>query len=119
MSNRHLNGKGTVLFKIKILKKMAKFSELIQSDNPTLVDVYATWCGPCQMMAPALEIVSKEMKDKAKVVKLDIDKNEAFAKKHNIRSVPTVMIYKSGKVVWKQAGAMTAPQMIQELNNFI
>ena len=86
---------------------MGSFEDIINSATPTLVDFYAEWCGPCKMISPLLEQVSSEIGDTAKILKVDIDKNQSFAASYGIRSVPTLMIFKEGKVVWRQAGVTT------------
>jgi len=78
---------------------MSKFTDLIKGETPVLVDFYATWCGPCKMMSPILEDVSSQIKGKAKVLKIDIDKNPQAAAYYNVRSVPTLILFKKGK--WK------------------
>lgn len=94
---------------------MNKFEELVQGPTPTLVDFYATWCGPCKMQHPALEELSKLVGDRAKIIKIDIDKNEALATKYNVRSVPTLMIFRNGALKWRAAGYHTAPDLLAKL----
>ncbi|MEZ3518339.1 MAG: thioredoxin [Muribaculaceae bacterium] len=83
---------------------MNKFEELVQADVPVLVDFFATWCGPCQALAPVLEELHAEMGDRVKIIKIDIDENEALAAAMKVRSVPTLMIYKDGEQKWRGVG---------------
>lgn len=91
------------------------FQELIQGDRPVLVDFHATWCGPCKQMAPELTKFARENPDKLRVVKIDVDKNQQVASNFNIQGVPTLILFKEGKVLWRQSGAMSASQ----LNSYI
>ena len=100
-------------------KKKATFKDIVRSSKPTLVDFYATWCGPCKAMMPAIHEVSQRAGDSAKVIKIDIDKNQKLANKLNIRSVPTLMIYKEGKVMWRQTGGMSAKQLERAITEFV
>lgn len=84
-----------------------KFETLIDQDTPVLVDFYADWCGPCQMMAPVLKEVAEEMGDKVKVIKIDVDKNQPIAQRFGVRSIPTLILFKNGKVLENKAGVMT------------
>ena len=91
------------------------FKEIIASDKPVLVDFYATWCGPCKMMSPVVEQLSKEMGDQVRILKVDVDRNQSAAMAYQIQGVPTFMIFKNGKVMWRQSGAMPAHVLKQAI----
>ena len=96
---------------------MSKFREIIQSETPTLVDFYATWCGPCQQMHPILDKLKDKMGSTVRVVKIDVDKNQEVAAKFKIRSVPTLLLFRKGEIVWRQAGGMDAKSLEQKIKN--
>jgi len=98
---------------------MSKFEEIINSTTPTLVDFYAEWCGPCKMISPLLEQVSSEIGEMAKVLKVDIDKNQSFAASYGIRSVPTLIIFKEGREVWRQSGVPPKHLIVESIKNHI
>jgi thioredoxin 1 len=90
---------------------MASFSDLTKSEKPTLVDFHAEWCGPCHMMKPILEKLKEEMGDGIRIIKIDIDKNPALANQFNVRSVPTLAVFKSGQMKWMQAGVRQVSEL--------
>lgn len=98
---------------------MERFNEIINGDQPVLVDFYATWCGPCKAMAPTIESLGKELAGKARVLKIDVDKNEAAANQYRIQSVPTLIIFKKGEVVWRAAGVVDRSVLLQQINAFM
>jgi thioredoxin 1 len=90
-------------------------TEVLQSDKPVLVDFWAVWCGPCKMIAPFVEELASELEGKAKIGKLDVDNNQESAIKYGVRSIPTVLIFKGGKVVDTIIGAVPKIQLKQKL----
>lgn len=90
-------------------------TEVLQSDKPVLVDFWAVWCGPCKMIAPFVEELAEEFEGKAKVGKLDVDNNQQSAIKYGVRSIPTVLVFKGGKVVDTIIGAVPKIQLKQKL----
>ena len=87
--------------------------QVLESDVPVLVDFWAPWCGPCRMIAPALDQLATEYAGKAKVVKVDIDQNQATALKYHVRSIPMLLMFKNGQVQATQVGAVGKPQLAQ------
>jgi thioredoxin 1 len=98
---------------------MKDFNEIIKSSKPTLVDFYAIWCSPCQTMSPLIESTKKDLGDGATVLKIDIDKNNDIAVKYGIRSIPTLLIFKEGKVVWRQSGVPPKNLIVESVKKFI
>lgn len=97
---------------------MEKFNDIINSENLTLVDFFATWCSPCKQMHPVLEQLKQELGDSIRIVKLDVDKNDALAAAYRIQSVPTLMLFRSGQVVWRQSGAMRLNDLKAIINQY-
>ncbi len=94
---------------------MSDFEKLIQESKPTLVDFFATWCGPCRMQGPILEDVKKRVGDTANIIKIDIDQNQRLAAQYNVRSVPTLILFKNGEAVWRAVGVQQADALEQKL----
>ena len=97
---------------------MATFSEIINSDKPVLVDFFATWCGPCKTMTPILETLKKKIGDTATIIKVDVDKNQAAAATFAVQGVPTMILFKKGKVLWRQSGVVQAAQLEQVIRQY-
>ncbi len=93
------------------------FSEIIQSEKPVLVDFFATWCAPCKMMSPILDNVKKQIGDSATIIKIDVDKNPATAQAYQVQGVPTLVIFKKGKIQWRQSGVVQANELVRLLKN--
>lgn len=97
---------------------MEKFEDIIKSDKPVLIDFFATWCGPCQMMHPILEELAQKIGDKARIIKIDIDKNNDLCVAYSVRSVPTLMIFKDGEMKWRTSGVTRAATLEEELSKY-
>jgi thioredoxin 1 len=98
---------------------MSKFNEIIQSDQLVLIDFSAEWCQPCKMMPPILKQVKQQLGEKVRILKVDVDKNPAVARKWMIQNVPTLMVFKKGEVKFRQAGVIPANQIVSILQGFL
>ena len=98
---------------------MSKFSDIINSDKPVLIDFSAEWCAPCKALGPILKDVSDKLGDKVRIIKIDVDKNPVIAQNLQINSVPTIMIYKDGLQKFRQSGVIPANQLVELLNQHI
>lgn len=97
---------------------MSKFQELINGDKPVLVDFYATWCSPCRILAPILAEVKEELGEKIAIVKIDVDANQQAAAQYQVRSVPTLLLFKKGELKWRQSGVVQAEELIRIFNQY-
>ena len=98
---------------------MDKINEKINSNKLTLVDFYANWCGPCKAMHPIIEDIMKEMGDSIHVIKIDIDKYESLASLYHVQSIPTFMLIKEGKVIWRQSGTLSQSALIRLIKQYL
>jgi len=92
------------------------FNKIINGDQPVLVDFYADWCGPCKMQSPILREVADELGNKTRIIKIDVDKNQAVAQRFQVRGVPTLVLFKNGQPVWRQSGVANRQQLIDILH---
>jgi thioredoxin 1 len=98
---------------------MSSFQDLISGTKPVVVDFFAEWCGPCKAMRPILDDFKKSVGDKALVLKVDVDRNVAAARTYQVQSVPTLAIFKNGKIVWRRSGVVSAAELTWELERFL
>jgi len=98
---------------------MSSFSEIINSRKPVLVDFHATWCGPCKTLAPILKEVKSELGEAISIIKIDVDKNAAISAKFQVRGVPTMIIFKEGKQLWRESGVLQKSDLVKVLKEYI
>ena len=91
---------------------METFNDIIKGTKPVLVDFSAEWCGPCKMMAPILKEVSQKIGNRARIIKIDVDRNPTVARKYQIVSVPTLIVFRNGQIQYRQSGVMQAMQLV-------
>lgn len=94
------------------------FDEIIRSSKPVLVDFFAEWCGPCKTMTPILKEVKAVVGDEAAIIKVDVDKSPKAASQYQVQGVPTFILFKNGKVVWRQSGVIPKNRLIEAIKNF-
>ncbi len=98
---------------------MENFNEIINSEQLTLVDFFATWCGPCKTMHPVLEQLKEQMGDRLRILKIDVDKNEALSASYRVQAVPTLMLFRKGELLWRQSGALSLSQLSEIVKDYL
>ncbi|MEX1190359.1 MAG: thioredoxin [Brumimicrobium sp.] len=98
---------------------MSNFNEIIKGEKPVLVDFHATWCGPCQTMSPIIDDIKNEYGDKIRVIKVDVDKNNAASAKYKVRGVPTFLLFKKGEIVWRSAGVHSRADLKKQIDSVL
>lgn len=99
--------------------KTETFNDIINGDKPVLVDFFAEWCGPCKMMKPILEELREKMGDQIRIIKVDIDKSPVASSHYNVTSVPTLMLFQKGNILWRQPGVTPAVSLQKIISHFI
>lgn len=97
----------------------SSFKDIINSETPVLIDFFADWCGPCKMLAPILKEVKGELGESIKIVKIDVDKNQPLAAQYQVRGVPTMILFKNGKQLWRQSGVLQKNDLVSIINQHI
>ncbi|MDD3004756.1 thioredoxin [Flavobacterium sp.] len=93
----------------------SSFDQIIHSEKPVLIDFFATWCGPCQMLGPILKEVKDQLSDKVSIIIIDVDKNQELATMQQVRGVPTMMLFQNGKQLWRQSGVLSKEEIIKNI----
>jgi thioredoxin 1 len=91
----------------------SNFNDIIKAQHPVLVDFFATWCGPCQVLMPVLKQVKDSLGERISIIKIDVDKNQAIAAQYQVRGVPTMILFQNGKQLWRQSGVLSKEQIIK------
>ena len=94
---------------------MTNFNTIINSDKPVLVDFFATWCGPCQVLSPVLKQVKDNLGERITILKIDVEKNQALASQYNVRGVPTMVLFQDGKQLWRQSGVLSKEEITRTI----
>ena len=97
----------------------AKFNDIINSNDLVLVDFYADWCGPCKMMSPILREVKTNLKEAVKIIKVNVDQHQDLASHFMVRGVPTLMLFKTGKMLWRQSGVLSSKDLTDIIGNHL
>ncbi|QNK77115.1 thioredoxin [Winogradskyella sp. PAMC22761] len=95
------------------------FNQIVNGERPVLVDFFAEWCGPCKAQSPIIKEVAEAMNEEARVIKIDIDKNEKIAQRYQVRGVPTLILFKKGKIIWRQSGVQSKTQLVNVITQHL
>lgn len=101
------------------MAEIAKFKDLVTGEQPVLVDFFATWCGPCKALAPILLDVAKTLDGAVRVVKIDVDRNPAISQAYQVQGVPTLALFKDGKILWRQSGVLPSQTIVQQVKSHL
>lgn len=101
------------------MAEIAKFKDLVTGVQPVLVDFFATWCGPCKALAPILVDVAKTLDGEVRVIKIDVDRNPAIAQSYRVQGVPTLALFKGGRILWRQSGVLPAQTIVQQVKDHL